>query len=1274
MIMKKFLYFLFLLFTCTTFAQDIDYNDYRSLIKISYPLTVEDSIYLSRLPVLKLPEDYRYRELPAVVDNSVNPYFRPVISQESYPNCMQSTSIIYNFTYEIDRARDLLANEQANQYTSHFAWNFMNGGDGWYGVNYLHTFEILEKCGTPNLIDYGGLYTGGGERWMTGYDKYYNAMQNRIEGIFAMPVGNMDGLLTLKHWLYDHLEGSDVGGVASFIACSPWNNIPLPEGTPEGGKRVIVEFWPEALHGMTIVGYNDSIRYDYNEDGQYTNDVDINGDGIVDLKDWEIGGLKFANSYGNTWADSGFCYMMYRTLAETQNNGGIWANVVHVVRVKETYSPMLTMKVILKHNSREMIKVVAGVAADTSRPFPTNILEFPIFDFQGGDHFMQGSDTSELNKTIEFGLDITPLLSYVTPGQPAEFYLQVCERDPKNKGIGEIVSFLIMDYTNGVNEIPYPLMYVPLNDNNVTVLVLSATLNFDKPQIITGEIPPFQAGQPYNYQLEAAGGVPPYRWKLRNKYSIYDDHATFPGITVNQLIPNINGDSILTQPLEFSFPFYGEQYDTVKINAKGYIFFEDQIVHWSYMKDQSYYFRHIKSIAPFKSKVLEIYPDQGDGLWYEGNENYALFRWKASVVGQEGLSNLNFAVKLFPGGNIACYYGNVSYIDNIDWVAGISNGDKKNFHILDYTDPKTIPHGFVREYIYHHYPPEMNISDDGILNITAEDTTRIYDLYVVVTDYNNMYATKTLQFSNALNIDYTIKAEGDTIIENNEEVTIDYSVTNLSQQTLENTVVTISNTDQYVTIPDGIENFGNISPGEIKTIINAFTFRVDSITPDNHLVVFRNMITTNAGFWEKQISSTVKAPSLGLDNIFVSDSNNGRLDPGETTDLIVTIKNLGHSNADEVYGTLIANNVYVHIQCPQLLNFGLIESGNTSVQTYSVTADIETPNGYNASFVLNINDVSGFARSDTFEVMIGKMPVLIVDMDPKNHSGPVIEKTLDKMDVNNAYTTGYPEDVSDFQSVFLCLGIHFSNYVLTWEQGNMLAGYLNNGGKLFMEGRTTWNDIPQTTVHDMFNLDIVDQPSLFEIIQGIDSTFTEGMQFENLAQYAFNYYYLEPVPPAYTIFESQSDQFPCGVAYDAGNYKTIGTIFEFGALLDDTSTKINLMEKILEFFEIEYSVIGMQEINNNNPVIYAYNYPNPFKNHTDIIFTLKGNNTIDLDIFNLHGQHIRSLLSDINFHKGTHIVTWDTRDINGQDLPGGVYIYRLRSNDHIITGKMVLTE
>ena len=66
---------------------------------------------------------------------------------------------------------------------------------------------------------------------------------------------------------------------------------------------------------MTFLGWNDSIRWDYNGDGQYTNDIDINGDGDVTMKDWEIGGVILANSWGDDWADSGFCYVMYNVLA-----------------------------------------------------------------------------------------------------------------------------------------------------------------------------------------------------------------------------------------------------------------------------------------------------------------------------------------------------------------------------------------------------------------------------------------------------------------------------------------------------------------------------------------------------------------------------------------------------------------------------------------------------------------------------------------------------------------------------------------------------------------------------------------------------------------------------------------------------------------------------------------------------------------------------------------------------------------------------------------------
>ena len=189
-----------------------------------------------------------------------------------------------------------------------------------------------------------------------------------------------------------------------------------------------------------ICGFNDSIRFDYNSDGQYTNNIDINGDGIVNMQDWEIGGVKIANGYAGTgWCNSGFCYTMYKVFADNMGSGGIWNHSAYIIDVKENCGPQLTMKVTLKHDSRNKLKVTAGLATDPSAPFPSVVQEFPIFNYQGGNNYMQGG-TTEADKTIEFGLDLTPLLSQLYAGQQGKFFLKVQEADPGNSYTGEIVS------------------------------------------------------------------------------------------------------------------------------------------------------------------------------------------------------------------------------------------------------------------------------------------------------------------------------------------------------------------------------------------------------------------------------------------------------------------------------------------------------------------------------------------------------------------------------------------------------------------------------------------------------------------------------------------------------------------------------------------------------------------------------------------------------------------------------------------------------------------
>ena len=83
------------------------------------------------------------------------------------------------------------------------------------------------------------------------------------------------------------------------------------------------------------------------------------------------------------------------------------------------------------------------------------------------------------------------------------------------------------------------------------------------------------------------------------------------------------------------------------------------------------------------------------------------------------------------------------------------------------------------------------------------------------------------------------------------------------------------------------------------------------------------------------------------------------------------------------------------------------------------------------------------------------------------------------------------------------------------------------------------------------------------------------------------------------------------------------------------------------------------------------NYPNPFNPHTSIEYCLPQAKWVSLDIFNLLGERIRTLVKERQ-SRGSHSVRWDGKDEQGNQAPTGVYFYRLRTDDFEETGKMVL--
>jgi hypothetical protein len=83
------------------------------------------------------------------------------------------------------------------------------------------------------------------------------------------------------------------------------------------------------------------------------------------------------------------------------------------------------------------------------------------------------------------------------------------------------------------------------------------------------------------------------------------------------------------------------------------------------------------------------------------------------------------------------------------------------------------------------------------------------------------------------------------------------------------------------------------------------------------------------------------------------------------------------------------------------------------------------------------------------------------------------------------------------------------------------------------------------------------------------------------------------------------------------------------------------------------------------------NYPNPFNPSTTIAFDLPVASPVRLDIFNILGQRIVTLV-DQNLPAGKHNVTWDGHDGENRSVASGVYFYRIKAGDFEAKRKMML--
>ncbi|HMA77375.1 MAG TPA: T9SS type A sorting domain-containing protein [Candidatus Krumholzibacteriaceae bacterium] len=89
------------------------------------------------------------------------------------------------------------------------------------------------------------------------------------------------------------------------------------------------------------------------------------------------------------------------------------------------------------------------------------------------------------------------------------------------------------------------------------------------------------------------------------------------------------------------------------------------------------------------------------------------------------------------------------------------------------------------------------------------------------------------------------------------------------------------------------------------------------------------------------------------------------------------------------------------------------------------------------------------------------------------------------------------------------------------------------------------------------------------------------------------------------------------------------------------------------------------------PITLYQNFPNPFNPSTTIRFFIPDKRRVTLDIFDVRGRKINTLIDEIKT-ADRYRAEWDGRNSRGKPVSSGVYYYRLSAGKKVITKKLVL--
>jgi hypothetical protein len=551
---------------------------------------------------------------------------------------------------------------------------------------------------------------------------------------------------------------------------------------------------------------------------------------------------------------------------------------------------------------------------------------------------------------------------------------------------------------------------------------------------------------------------------------------------------------------------------------------------------------------------------------------------------------------------------------------------------------------------------------------------------------------------------------GDGILNPGETVEIPTWVKNWGTLGANSVSARLRTHDPNAQVLDSLKSFGNIAAGDSAfTGSDGYNLHVNSGLVNGYSVAC-SLVCKDAldSSWVSIVTFTVGAPVLVRRTVSVRDSatgnGNGRIDPDETAELVITLANTGGGHGYNCQAVLRSADPRLQV-LDSLADYGTINRGDSagnSADRFTVYADGSIPPETPISCALHFTADGGYVGTAAFNLVVGELRT--VDPIPDGPRTPSLYYAYDEVDVgypahptyawieiNGVGTQLYYAQNDDVLLEDLPTGFGpFKFYGQQFSQISISAdGWICPGN--YTTSNYTNQPIPGSGTPPGMVCGNWDDLSPYPDGSGYIYWYHDVANHRLVMEWDNVTYWNQSVTDKFEIiFYDTTVTTPSGDNQIVVQYMTANGYTSSTLGIEDPTQAIGIQAlyngaynrgcapiaagRAIAYLPVE-PTSGVVEQDNLSGVLANTRfiaYPNPFKGVGNIAWSVKAAGNVTLKVYDPSGRVVRNLVAS-SLKPGRYSVTWDGKANDGRMVSAGIYFYQLETATDKLEQKVIVT-